>query len=129
MAHADFDVRSVWDAILESCVIMQYHDRQLKIYEAGPATVIGFGGTKVLQFEDLDGMLSNLEELVALYSCRCLTVDLTGVTYVPSGFLGVLAQLRQKGLVVEIRNPGRNIREVLSITHLDRILRIHELAV
>ena len=53
--------------------------------------------------------------------------DLTGVRLVPSGLLGLLASLKKLGIEVHLYNPSNDVREVLEITRLDKLFKIHEL--
>ena len=58
--------------------------------------------------------------------------DLTGVRLVPSGMLGLLVSLtRIPGLPLKVQvfNPSRDVREVLSITKLNRMIEVHEIDV
>jgi hypothetical protein len=63
-------------------------------------------------------------ELIESSSCRELTFDLTGVTAVPSGFLGVMASVLKKGVAVSVKNPSREVSEVLALTNFDRLVKV-----
>jgi len=55
--------------------------------------------------------------------------DLTGVRLIPSGILGLfvsLTRLPDITLRVQIFNPSAEIREILRITRLDRMIEVHE---
>ncbi len=66
-------------------------------------------------------------DLLKVHDCKDLAFDLTGVRYVPSGMLGLLASLRRLGIQVHLYNPSADVREVLLVTHLDRLFEIHDL--
>jgi anti-anti-sigma factor len=66
-------------------------------------------------------------ELLELHDCKVLAFDLTGVKYVPSGMLGLLASLRRQGIEVHLYNPSSDVREVLEVTRLDQLFQVHEL--
>lgn len=99
----------------------------LRVYETGPVTVLGFGGQEILDQIDLAQCRQELLELLEQYGCRVLGFDLTGVRYVPSGFLGLLASFRRLGIEVHLYNPSDDVREVLQVTKLDSIFELHEL--
>ena len=47
--------------------------------------------------------------------------------YIPSGMLGLLASLKKLGVQVHLYNPSGDVREVLEVTHLDQLFKIHDL--
>lgn len=98
----------------------------IRVYEAGPLTVIGFGGEIPDQI-DLAECRSEIVDLLKLHDCKDLAIDLTGVRYVPSGMLGLLASLKRLGIQVCLYNPSSDVREVLEITRLDQLFEIREL--
>ncbi|MFN0056304.1 MAG: STAS domain-containing protein [Planctomycetales bacterium] len=106
---------------------MPTHHDVLRVYETGPLTVVGFGGAEFLDQIDLSECRQEIVELLALHDCKILAFDLTGVRYVPSGMLGLLASLRRMGIKVHLYNPSDDVREVLSITSLDQVFEVHEL--
>ena len=69
---------------------------------------------------------------MAVRAVSTVAFDVTGVRLVPSGMLGLLVSLsRIPGLplTVQIFNPSADVREVLAITKLNRIIEIHEINV
>lgn len=100
----------------------------LKIYQTGELTVVGFGGEDVPDEVCIAGYRDQLFQLIDTYKCKVLAFDLTGVTLVPSGMLGVLTSLRQKVERVELYNPSEDVREVLSMTRLEKLFDIKEVA-
>ena len=56
------------------------------------------------------------------------TGELTVVTLVPSGMLGVLTSLRSKVQKIELYNPSVDVREVLHMTRLESLFEIKEVA-
>lgn len=101
----------------------------LQVYEAGELTVVGFGGRDVPDDLNLAESREEILTLVQSHECRKLAVDLTGVTLIPSGLLGMLASLREMDIEVHLYNASDDVREVLSITRLDTILTLHEVDV
>lgn len=108
---------------------MPIHHEVLRVYETGPLTVVGFGGGsgELPESIDLAECREEIVELLKLHDCKDLAFDLTGVRYVPSGMLGLLASLRKLGIQVHLYNPSVDVREVLQITHLDQLFKIHDL--
>lgn len=99
----------------------------LEVYEAGRLTVLGFGGRDVLEHINLSECRDEIAALIEEHQCESLAFDLTGVRLMPSGLLGLLASLRQLGVEVHLYNPSEDVREVLEITRLERVMQVHEL--
>jgi anti-sigma B factor antagonist len=99
----------------------------MEVYAAGPTTVVGFGGREVLDTVNLALCREEIVALIAREKCRVLAFDLTGVRLIPSGLLGLLASIRQLGAEVHLYNPSDDVREVLSVTNLDRLMPVHEI--
>lgn len=104
-------------------------DRYLQVYRGGPLTVVGFGGQEVLDHISIPECRVEISSLVENHHCRDLAFDLTGVKLLPSGMLGLLASLRDLGVVVHVYNPSDDIREVLEITKLDQLIQVHSVDV
>ena len=109
---------------------MAPEQRILEVYKAGKLTVVGFGGEAILDRINVTQCRDEIAALIKQHRCEELAFDLTGVKLVPSGMLGLLASLH-KQLTVEVHlyNPNRDIRDVLEIMKLDRILHVHDLDV
>ena len=104
-------------------------ERELKVYEVGKLTVVGFGGRELLDQVDISDCRQEIEELVQENDCQTLAFDMTGVKLIPSGLLGLLASVREEGVEVQIYNPSIDVREVLEITKLDQVISIHDVDV
>ncbi|MGH7128220.1 MAG: STAS domain-containing protein [Planctomycetaceae bacterium] len=98
----------------------------LQVYQAGALTVIGFGGRRVLDDINVADCRDELVQLVKRHQCQTLAFDLTDVKVIPSGLLGLLASLRQLGVEVHLYNPSADIQEVLEVTKLERLMKVHE---
>lgn len=98
----------------------------MEVYSVGPTTVVGFGGRDLLDTVNLAACREELVALIAREHCRVLAFDLSGVKLIPSGLLGLLASIRQLGAEVHLYNPSDDVREVLSVTNLDRLMSIFE---
>lgn len=101
----------------------------LDVYEAGELTVVGFGGRKLERELSLVAVREQIFELVDLHNCRKLALDLTGVAQLPSGLLGIVATLRDRGVDVLIYNPSDDVRNVMQTVNLDRCVQLCEVAV
>ena len=102
-------------------------DAILDVYSIGPTTVVGFGGRDVLDGVNLAACREEIVALIAREHCRVPAFDLTGVKLIPSGLLGLLASVRQLGTEVHLYNPSSDVREVLSVTNLDRLMPVHDI--
>lgn len=101
----------------------------LEVYEAGPLTVVGFGGREILDHINVAECRDELVSLIKDNDCESLAVDLTGVRRIPSGLLGLLASIHKLGVELHLYNACDDIREVLEITNLDQLIQLHEVAV
>jgi anti-anti-sigma factor len=101
----------------------------LQVYHTGPTTVVGFGGEDVLDGVNLVLCRDEMLKLIEHEKCQVLAFDLTGVKLLPSGLLGLLTSIRQHGVEVHIYNPSEDVRDVLSVTNLDKVMPVHEVEV
>lgn len=101
----------------------------LQVYQTGPTTVIGFGGSDVLDDVNIAAFRDQIVAILEKSACKVLGVDLTGVRLVPSGLLGMLTSIRRRGVEVHIYNPSPDVREVLRVTNLDRLMPVHEVEI
>lgn len=101
----------------------------LKVYQTGELTVVGFGGCDVPDEVCVAAYRTQLFDLIEQHHCRVMAFDLTGVRFVPSGMLGVLASIRKRVEHVELYNPSPDVMEVLRITQFDCLFEIKEVAV
>ncbi len=97
----------------------------LEVYQAGPLTVLGFGGYEVLDHVDVTECRDEIAASVKENDCKVLAFDLTRVKLIPSGMLGLLASVRDMGVEVHVYNPSEDVREVLEITRLDTIINVN----
>jgi anti-sigma B factor antagonist len=97
---------------------------RLQVLEPGFRTVVGFGGVDLPPEHVLGQYLEEIYELIDTTGCRELCFDLTGVSAIPSGFLGLLASVMKKRVAVSIKNPSREVREVLALTNFDRLVSL-----
>ena len=107
-------------------------DGLLKVYSVGPVTVLGFAGQDVPSEFNVAHYRAAISDLLKLNNSSTVAFDVTGVRLVPSGMLGLLVSLtRIPGLplTVQIFNPSSDVREVLEITKLNRMIEIHEVNV
>ena len=101
----------------------------LRVYETGPLTVVGFGGREILDQIDLSECKTEIVSLLEQHQCKVLAFDLTGVRFIPSGMLGLLASLRRMNIEVHLYNPSPDVREVLEVTKLTEVFQLHDLQI
>lgn len=101
----------------------------LQIYAVGPTTVVGFGGADVLDHVNLAICRDEVVQLIEEHEAKVIAFDMTGVKLMPSGLLGVLASLRKCDVEVHVYNPSPDVRDVFEVTHLDRLISLHEIEV
>lgn len=102
---------------------------ELEVYEAGLITVIGFGGRAVLDNLNLAECRDELVTLIRDHDCSTLAFDLTGVSFLPSGLLGLLASIDRLGVTVQLYNACEEIVEALEITRLNQLFQVHRIEV
>ena len=93
---------------------------RLRLQPSGDRTVVGFVGGDLPPDYALSRELSQLTNLIDQRACREFVFDMAGVSSVPSGFLGVLTSLLNRGGRISVSNSSRELREILALTNLDR---------
>lgn len=101
----------------------------LKVYQTGALTVVGFEGRDVPDEVCIAAYRDQLFKLLDEHQCKVLAFDLTGVTLIPSGMLGVLVTLRKRVERLELYNPSADIRSVLDTTNLTSMFELKDVAV
>ena len=56
---------------------------------------------------------------------RDVVLDLAAVDAIDAAGIGVLVSLQAAGIYLTLANPGRQVREMLTVTHVDSIFEIH----
>jgi anti-sigma B factor antagonist len=102
---------------------------KLEVYRAGKLTVIGFGGGELIDDLNFSEFHDEIMQLISIWRCQTLAVDLTRVRLIPSGLLGVLMSVYHKNVDVLLFNASKDIREVLEITRLNKVLQTYEVEV
>jgi anti-anti-sigma factor len=106
---------------------MSAQPESLEVYQTGELTVVGFGGREILDQIDITQCRSQIISLVEQHKAKILAFDLAGVKLIPSGMLGLLASLRKMNIEVHLYNPSPDVEEVLHITKLKDLMKIHHL--
>ena len=101
----------------------------LEVYRIGPTTVVGFGGRDVLDHINVAVCRDEILKLIGEVKCDVLAFDLTGVSLLPSGLLGLLTSITRQNVQVHIYNPSEDIKEVLETTKLNTIMKVCEVEV
>jgi hypothetical protein len=84
----------------------------------GSRVIVGFNSTDVPDEVCVAGYREQLLKIVQESGCKVLTFDLTGIRILPSGMLGLLVTLKNRGQAIELLNPSVDIQEVLRVTRL-----------
>jgi len=102
--------------------------RILRVYETGPTTVVGFVNQDLLSELRIEECREEMTALIQQHQCRELVFDVSRLQYVPSSLLGMMVALRKLNVEVVLSNPSIEVREILKITNLDRVLTIRDSA-
>ena len=101
----------------------------LEVYQVGPTTIVGFGGRDVLDTVNVAVCRDEILALIEKVKCEILAFDLTGVTLLPSGLLGLLTSITKTNVDVHIYNPSVDIQDVLETTKLNTLMEVHQVEV
>lgn len=96
----------------------------LEVSQNGDVTIIGFGGREILDQINIASCREKIVELVKQNQSKTLAFEMSGVRFIPSGMLGLLASLRDTVGTIQIRNPSDDVREALEITKLNQIFDV-----
>lgn len=107
---------------------MQTQGPGFHVFKRGKLTVIGFDGRLLNNSSHANECRDRLLELIDHHDCQVLVVDLMEVGIVSSWILGILAAIKQHGVDVQLYHPSPEIRDVLSVTHLDSMLPVRHAA-
>lgn len=99
---------------------------RFQIRSSGNRTVLGFAGGELPSEYVLSRYLTELMNLIAQRNCREFVFDMSGVSSVPSGFLGAITSILNRGVQISVSNSTPEIREVLALTNLDRRVRYEQ---
>ena len=130
MSDEDFDEQLAAEDLAQQYALTE--DGLLKVYSVGPVTVLGFSGKDVPSEFNVAHYRAAISDLLRFNNSSIVAFDLTGVRLVPSGMLGLLVSLTRipsHPLKVQIFNPSADVREVLAITKLNRMIEICEVNV
>ena len=98
----------------------------LELVQDGETTVLSFGSSEVLDQINLAVCRDQITEIVKRNQTKTLAFEMSGVRFIPSGMLGLLASLRDLVAKIQILNPSADVREVLEITKLDQIFEVRD---
>ncbi|MFN0050965.1 MAG: STAS domain-containing protein [Planctomycetales bacterium] len=99
----------------------------LKITPEGDRLIIAYGRKDIPDELCVAGYRDQLLQLIKEYpSCSTFAFDVANVKMLPSGMLGILATVKQRGKNVEILNPSSDVRDVLRITRLETLFTIRD---
>lgn len=98
----------------------------LEVSQNGDATVVRFGDREVLDQINIAVCREQIADIVKRTQTKKLAFEMTGVRFIPSGMLGLLASLRDTVPTIQILNPSEDVREVLEITKLNQIFDVRD---
>ncbi len=102
----------------------------LTVEPINDVNVIGFVDANVLDQVRIEQIRGELDQIVEKSPRPKLVISFQGVAHISSAVLGVLMNLDKKVRArkgeLRLACIGGNIRQVFSITKLDKILRIYE---
>ncbi len=102
--------------------------RLLQVYSTEPV-VVGFGGASLPDDHNLSAYREELRDLLEKHGRGELAFDLTGVSLVPSGIVGLFESLVREGVRVSVFNASREVREVFAVTQTDQRVSLHDVDV
>ncbi len=100
----------------------------LELVQNGETTIVSFGGCEILDQINLAACREQITEIVKRNQSQTIAFEMTGVRFIPSGMLGLLASLRGMVSKIQILNPSEDVREVLEITKLNKIFEVREVS-
>ncbi len=99
---------------------------RIQVRSSGERTVVGFSGGELPRDYILSRDLAEIVNLIERQHCREFVFDMAGVPSVPSGFLGVITSILNRGVQISVSNSSTEIREVLALTNLDQRVRYEQ---
>jgi anti-anti-sigma factor len=98
----------------------------LEVSRDGDVTVIRFGDREILDQINVTACREQIAALVQQNQPKTLAFEMTGVRFIPSGMLGLLASLKDMVGKIQILNPSEDVREVLEVTKLNQVFEVSE---
>lgn len=81
----------------------------LKLVQNGETTILSFADCDVLDQINLAACREQIIEIVRRNQTKTLTLEMTGVQFIPSGMLGLLVSLRDIVTKIQILNPSDDV--------------------
>jgi anti-sigma B factor antagonist len=99
---------------------------RLRVLQTGRHCIVGFDAVDWPPEHVVSQYLDQITALIRENDCSELSFDMKGMRSVPSGLLGLIANIRKQGVQVSLQNACREVREVLVLANLDRFIQIRE---
>lgn len=96
----------------------------LEVSQKDDVTIVSFGARDVLDQINIAVCREQISAIVKQSQPKTLAFEMSGVRFIPSGMLGLLASLRDSVSRIQILNPSDDVREVLEITKLNQIFEV-----
>lgn len=87
---------------------------------------VGFRNKSFPDEVSIAGYRAQVYQLLDDPACKTIRFDVEGVKLFPSGMLGLLVSVRNRGFLVEVVNASPDVMETLRITRLDTLVDIFE---
>jgi anti-anti-sigma factor len=98
----------------------------LEVHEAGKRIVVGFGNRAVPDDHCLAVYREQIKQLIAEHAATEVVFDLKAFKTIQSGTLGLIASTVNQGVKVRVLNASSEIREVIELTNLDKIVELSD---
>lgn len=98
--------------------------RLLKIKQDGATACVAFNLEVVQNDLCLANYRTQILRFLQEFGCNRFSLDVSGLPFLPSGLLGLLASVKTRGYEVEIVNPSEEMCEALRTTMLDSIIAV-----
>lgn len=98
-------------------------ENRLRVLQTGFRTVVGFAGGDLPPEHALGRYLNQIQKLIKDHGCRDFRFDLSGMSSIPSGLLGVLTTLANRGLHASICHAEPSLHDVFELANFGHCLR------
>ena len=87
--------------------------KRISIYTRDDVTVVDLGEMEIWDGADLALLRETLTQLTDIKKQKSIGVELSFVKYIPSGFFGMLYDLHEKGIGIQVYHPQPNVARML----------------
>ncbi len=99
----------------------------LKIYTKGELAIVTFDDKGFLGRQSFIGdAATHLDNIIEKYGTKILIFDLAEITGLPSDMLGVMVELKHRGIEIRLFNITGEVRLILETTRLEELFDVRE---